>query len=76
MTINRDWVTLAPNCDISVEQIAALPLSLHAVQAMESICNELPKGSKVSCSLALFLRRRSPRTLVCKIETNVFHCRF
>lgn len=71
MTINRDLVTLAPDCDISVEQIAALPLSLHAVQAMESICNELPKGSKVSHAFTLALPPTLLRTVRDQLEIPI-----
>lgn len=52
LVVNRDLITLAPDCGISVEQIASLPAAgILAVQAMETLCNELPRGSKVSTPL-------------------------
>lgn len=48
MTVHRDLLTLAPSCGVSVDDIAALPLAgISAVQVMETLCQELPRGSKV-----------------------------
>lgn len=48
---NSDNLALAPTSGISVEQIATLPApGVYACQIMESICSDLPKGSKV-CDL-------------------------
>lgn len=56
--MDRDRLTLAPACDISVEEIAALPLSgVAAVQIMESLCAVLPRGSKVCLILTLLVLR-------------------
>ncbi|KAM0752083.1 hypothetical protein T439DRAFT_200504 [Meredithblackwellia eburnea MCA 4105] len=48
MTVDRTLLTLAPSCGMSVEEIAALPHSgILASQIMETVCQELPKGSKI-----------------------------
>ncbi|KAK4706155.1 hypothetical protein P7C70_g59, partial [Phenoliferia sp. Uapishka_3] len=48
MIIDRNLLSHAPSCGLSVEDIAALPAAgILAVQVMESLCHELPKGSKI-----------------------------
>ncbi|KAM0787962.1 hypothetical protein ACM66B_006166 [Microbotryomycetes sp. NB124-2] len=47
--VPKDRVTLAPSASqLSVEQIASLPVTaVPALQAMEALCDQLPRGSKI-----------------------------
>ncbi|KAK4052098.1 hypothetical protein OIV83_002392 [Microbotryomycetes sp. JL201] len=49
ITVPKDRVTIAPSASqLTVEQIASLPVTaVPALQAMETICDQLPRGSKI-----------------------------
>ncbi|KAL8283443.1 hypothetical protein RQP46_005853 [Phenoliferia psychrophenolica] len=84
MTVDRNLLTIAPACGISVEEIAALPLAgISAIQVMEALCSSLPKGSKIlvlnahegvgnlCMQLAVYLRPAHDLWIVAQCPTNL-----
>ncbi|SCZ91958.1 BZ3500_MvSof-1268-A1-R1_Chr5-3g08246 [Microbotryum saponariae] len=48
ITIHKSLVTPAPSCDLTVEQIATLPIAGAAsLQVMEVLCSTVPAGAKI-----------------------------
>lgn len=48
LAVEKDFVAVAPECGLSVEHIASLPLvGVSSIQVMQTVCKTLPKGSKI-----------------------------